>query len=182
MYNNYAKEGKIERFAERAAGYNAAAAENPDLIGVEVDAAKVVKKEFTIRNNRGGNKNESKGSYYSNAEGNNSSKWSLVSNVSNVSNDSNVSNVSNVSNANASSTPPPILFHCPQPSEQGTLNRSYTRPHCCPASVNSGGSGEFCDPGDSGDFGESGNSAESDDSGPMGIQVEIFPISFINPF
>ena len=103
MYN-YAKNGNIEKYAEQAASY-AAAAENPDLIDVEVEAAKVVKKEFTIQNNQR-NKSEN-GADYSNVEGKekNSSDWSLVSN----------------SNANASSTSPPILFHCPQPSEQGAL-------------------------------------------------------------
>ena len=108
---NYAKEedGKMERFAEQAA-------EAADLINVEVEASKVVKKEFTIRNNQVGEDNKTKGSdknSNANVEGTNSSQWTLVSN-----------NVS--SNSSNSTTPPPVLFHCPLPLERGSIPLSIS--------------------------------------------------------
>ena len=104
-FNNTTKDGTIENFAERTAQFSEATAEKPNLIDVEVQASKMIKKDFSIRNNKQdieGNTTRLNRTDKSKMEaGTNlteSSEWSLVSNTT---------------------TPPPILYHCPMPSEQG---------------------------------------------------------------
>ena len=104
-FNNTTKDGTIENFAERSAQFSEATAEKPNLIDVEVQAAKMTKKDFSIRNNKqdieGNTTRLNRTDKSKMEEGTNlreSSEWSLVTNTT---------------------TPPPILYHCPMPSEQG---------------------------------------------------------------
>ena len=104
-FNNTTKDGTIENFAERSAQFSEATAEKPNLIDVEVQAAKMIKKDFSIRNNKqdieGNTTRLNRTDKSKMEEGTNlteSSEWSLVSNTT---------------------TPPPILYHCPMPSEEG---------------------------------------------------------------
>ena len=101
-FNNTPKDGTIENFAERTAQFSEATAEKPNLIDVEVQASKMIKKDFSIRNNKqeiqGNRTDKSKMEEVTNLT--ESFEWSLVSNTT---------------------TPPPILYHCPMPSEQGNI-------------------------------------------------------------
>ena len=108
-FNNTPKDGTIENFAERIAQFSEATAERPNLIDVEVQASKIIKKDFSIRNNKqdidGNTQRLNQTDKSKMEEGTNlteSSEWSLVSNTT---------------------TPPPILYHCPMPSEQGNKKR-----------------------------------------------------------
>ena len=108
-FNNTPKDGTIENFAERIAQFSEATAERPNLIDVEVQASKIIKKDFSIRNNKqdidGNTQRLNQTDKSKMEEGTNlteSSEWSLVSNTT---------------------TPPPILYHCPMPSEQGNKNK-----------------------------------------------------------
>ena len=108
-FNNTPKDGTIENFAERTAQFSEATAEKPNLIDVEVQASKMIKKDFSIRNNKqeieGKTTRLNRTDKSKMEDGKNlteSSEWSLVSNTT---------------------TPPPILYHCPMPSEQGNKNK-----------------------------------------------------------
>ena len=110
-FNNTTKDGTIENFAERTAQFSEATAEKPNLIDVEVQAAKMIKKDFSIRNNKqdieGNTTRLNLTGKSKMEEGTNlteSSEWSLVSNTT---------------------TPPPILYHCPMPSEQGNKKDQF---------------------------------------------------------
>ena len=110
-FNNTTKDGTIENFAERSAQFSEATAEKPNLIDVEVQAAKMIKKDFSIRNNKqaieGNTTRLNRTDKSKMEEGTNlteSSEWSLVSNTT---------------------TPPPILYHCPMPSEQGNKKDQF---------------------------------------------------------
>ena len=101
-FNNTPKDGTVENFAERTAQFSEATAEKPNFIDVEVQASKMIKKDFSIRNNKqeiqGNRTDKSKMEEVTNLT--ESFEWSLVSNTT---------------------TPPPILYHCPMPSEQGNI-------------------------------------------------------------